>query len=59
MKRAICKEVELSFILGLTLSCLVFTSVQAQVGGFNTLNEYCTIDGSNNPVPMCSNNCPT
>lgn len=43
MKRALRKD--LSFILGITLSCLVFTGAQAQV---STLGEYRTIDGTNN-----------
>lgn len=48
MKRSTFKEIERPFILGIMLSCMVFTGAQAQLGGFQTLSEYRTIDGSNN-----------
>ncbi|HEX7026787.1 MAG TPA: peroxidase family protein [Gammaproteobacteria bacterium] len=48
MKSPTCKEMKKAFILGCTLSCMLFTGAQAQVGGIQPMSEYRTIDGSNN-----------
>lgn len=48
MNRVPRKKTEIAFFLGVSLSCMVFNGAHAQVGGFQTLNEYRMIDGSNN-----------